>query len=101
MSENWTTEASEWPKDLPEIPATLSSQHHTTELQNITSSHMVPGKQRSIFPPWLILVITAAVAGVVLLAFMVLLIWYKHALTHAKGVYSVARENHMRLHDKL
>lgn len=102
ITENWTTEFSGGPTDLP-VPGTttVSSQQHTTGLWNKTISHIVPGKQHNMSPLWFILRIAAAmVGGVMLLILTVLLIWWK-CITSVRGFYSVVKQNHVRLHNKV
>jgi hypothetical protein len=79
---------------------TVSSQQHTTGLRNTTTSHTVSGKQHNMFPSWFILGITAAMVGVILLILTMLLIWRK-CVTPIRGFYSVVKQNHMTLHNKL
>jgi hypothetical protein len=96
MTENWTTEFSEGTTDLAVPGTTVSSQQHTTGPRNKTTSHTVPGKP----VPWLILGITAVMVGGVMLILTVLLIWWKR-ITCVRGYYSVAKQNHTRLHNQL
>jgi hypothetical protein len=101
MTENWITEFSEWATDLPLPGTTVSSNHHTTELKNKTTSHTVPGKQHNRSPPWFILGVVATVAlGIMLLIVTVPLVWWK-CITSDRGFYSVAKQNQRTLHNKL
>ncbi|KDR10642.1 Calcium-activated chloride channel regulator 1 [Zootermopsis nevadensis] len=94
MTENWTTEDTRLPTDLP-VSSTLSGQQHTTVHQNFTNSHVVPGKPQTMPLLWLIIgIVMAVVGGAILLAFTILLIRKICAITHARGTYSVVKRNH-------
>jgi hypothetical protein len=100
MTEDCRTEFSEGTTDLPVPGTTVSSNQHTTELRNKTTPHIVPGKQHNMSPPWFIFGIAAAMVIGVMLFLTVPLVWWK-CITPVRGFYSVAKQNHARLHNKL
>jgi len=103
MTETWTTEDSEVSTDRP-VPSTIvSTKEFTTALGNKTTSHLIPGMQQHSTPlSWpLILGITAVVVGgVMVLALIGLLTWWKCAVKPIRGFYSVVKQNNIRLHNQ-
>jgi hypothetical protein len=103
MTETWTTEDSERSTDRPVPSTTVSTKEVTTALGNKTMSHLIPGMQQHSTPlSWpLILGITAVVVGgVMVLALIGLLTWWKCAVKPIRGFYSVVKQNNIRLHNQ-
>jgi len=101
MAGTWTTEDSETATDWLVPSTTVSMKEFTTALGNKTTSHLIPRMQQHSTPlSWpLILGITAlVVGGVMVLALIGLLTWWKCAVKPIRGFYSVVKQNNIRLH---
>jgi len=100
MTETWTTEDCERATDRPVPSTTVSTEEFTAALGNKTTSHLIPRMQHSTPLSWpMILGITAlVVGGVVILALIGLLTWWKCGVKPIRGFYSVVKQNNIRLH---